>query len=216
MKYQSYDNTKHYKWNGSTWTSVSTLPYQFADGSAVVYNNEIYILGSNNTNNTANRTNHYRWNGTTWTSVSTLPYSFYAGSAVVYNNEIHIMGGNSSNSNQTKHYKWNSTSWVRIVQNKLYSPSTNRLTIPMPYSFYRGSAVIYNNEIHILGTDYYVFSANHYKYDGAWTEVSTLPFFLTKIANICCFCYFLHFIYPLFQIHLYTSSYFFSFQLYYP
>ena len=37
--------TKHYKWDGSTWTSVSTLPYDFYEGCAVVYNNKIHILG---------------------------------------------------------------------------------------------------------------------------------------------------------------------------
>ena len=72
--------------------SVSTLPYSFYIGSAVVYNNEIHILGGDN-----NYTKHYKWDGTSWTSVSTLPYNFYNGSAVVYNNEIHILGSSSSN-----------------------------------------------------------------------------------------------------------------------
>ena len=40
-----YDNTSktfnlnHYKWDGSTWTKVSTLPYSFWQGYAVVNNN---------------------------------------------------------------------------------------------------------------------------------------------------------------------------------
>ena len=37
---------KHYKWDGSAWILVSTLPYTFTDGYAVVYNNEIHILGN--------------------------------------------------------------------------------------------------------------------------------------------------------------------------
>ena len=45
---------KHYKWNGTEWTSVSTLPYSFFSGSVVVYNNEIHILGGLN-----NSTAHY-------------------------------------------------------------------------------------------------------------------------------------------------------------
>ena len=80
---------------------VSTLPYSFYQGSAVVYNNEIHILGCNSSN-----TSHYKWNGTSWTSVSTIPYVFYYGSAVVYNNEIHILGSNSSSYNKY-HYKLN-------------------------------------------------------------------------------------------------------------
>ena len=57
-------DTKHYKWNGSSWTSVSTLPYELYGGSAVVYNNEIHILGGYDTDN---RTNHYSFlNNKTW------------------------------------------------------------------------------------------------------------------------------------------------------
>ena len=41
---------------GSACVSVSTLPYGFSSGSAVVYDNEIHILGSNSSNA---RTNHY-------------------------------------------------------------------------------------------------------------------------------------------------------------
>ena len=142
-------STKHYKYDGSSWTSVSTLPYKFYQSSAVVYNNELHILGGNNSS-----TNHYKYDGSSWTSVSTLPYNFYRGSAVVYNNEIHILGG-SNGSNYTKHYKYNGKSWSSV--------ST------LPYNFYQGSAVVYNNEIHILGSNnssynkYYCSGFNNYK-----------------------------------------------------
>ena len=63
--------------------SVSTLPYEFYNGSAVIYNNEIHILGGGVSDN---QTNHYKYNGSAWESVSTLTYEFYSGSAVVYNN----------------------------------------------------------------------------------------------------------------------------------
>ena len=124
-------------------SSVSTLPYEFYYGSAVVYNNEIHILGGN-----GNTNNHYKWNGTSWTEVSTLPYDFAGGSAVVYNNEIHILGS-ADNSSYTNHYKWNGTAWVEV--------ST------LPYNFCSGSAVVYNNEIHILGSADNSSYTNHYK-----------------------------------------------------
>ena len=95
--------TKHYKWNGSSWTSVSTLPYNFYYGSAAVLNNEIHILGGN-----GGGTTHYKWNDSSWISASTLPYSFYDGSLVILHNEIHILGCTSSS---TKHY---------IIQGKYY------------------------------------------------------------------------------------------------
>ena len=149
----------HYKWDGTSWVSVSTLPCNFNHGGAVVYNNEIHILGSGNSNY-ANI--HYKWDGTSWVSVSTLPYSFYSGDAVVYNNEIHILGGGSS-SFQKSHYKWDGTSWVSVSK--------------LPYTLYLGKALVYNNEIHILGSSEGSFQRTHYKWDGtSWVSVSTLPY----------------------------------------
>ena len=140
-------------------TKVSTLPYDFYQGSAVVLNNEIHILGGYSySSNSSYGVNHYKWNGSSWVKVSTLPYNFYRGSAVVLNNEIHILGGNSNN-----HYKWDGSSWIKV--------ST------LPYDFYYGSAVVLNNEIHILGS----YNSNcykyHYKWNGSsWINVSTLPY----------------------------------------
>ena len=146
-------------WNYTTPSGIINLPYNFYNGSAVVLNNEIHILGSGNS---SSYTKHYKWNGTSWTEVSTLPYGFYSGSAVVLNNEIHILGGNYSSSARTNHYKWNGSTWVSV--------ST------LPYEFYSGSAVVLNGEIHILGGANY--TTNHYKWNGtSWTStsVSTLP-----------------------------------------
>ena len=50
--------TKHYKYDGSTWTNVSTLPYSFYWGSAVVLNNEIHILGGGDSSS-GHRAKHY-------------------------------------------------------------------------------------------------------------------------------------------------------------
>ena len=150
----SGNETKHYKYDGSTWTSVSTLPYNFYDSSAVVLNNEIHILGSGVS---GNDTKHYKYNGSEWVEVSTLPYSFYYSNAVIFNDEIHILGGNGG---ETKHYKYNGSDWVEV--------ST------LPCNLLNGTVVIYNNEIHILGGRY---TEKHYKYNGSeWVEVSTLPY----------------------------------------
>jgi hypothetical protein len=102
----------HYKWTGTEWVSVSTLPYNFYQGSAVIYNNAIHIFGSDN-----KKTAHYKWNGTEWVSVGTLPYDFYQGSAVIYNNEIHIMGSYAS-SNEYKnfyHYSTEDSKWSKYL-----------------------------------------------------------------------------------------------------
>lgn len=204
----SIANTNHYKWNGTEWVSVSTLPYKFY-GLAVVYNNEIHILGG-----TDSTTKHYKWNGSSWAEVSTLPYDFYGGSVVVYNNEIHILGGTNS---KTNHYKWDGTEWVStstlpyemflasaiVYNNEIHilgsysgshdtkhykwDGSTWTEVSTLPYIFNEGSAVMYNNEIHILGSSHYKHRTEHYKYDGStWTKVSTLPYsFYYSNAIVC-------------------------------
>ena len=148
-------NQKYANYESGAWSSASTLPYEFCNGSAVVYNGEIHILGSGINGNS---TNHYKWNGSTWTRVSTLPYESNGGSAVVYNGEIHILGSGIYN-NHTKHYKWNGSTWINV--------ST------LPYESNDGSAVVYNGDMHILGggssnnygTKYYKFQSPEKVYD---------------------------------------------------
>ena len=149
----------HYKWDGSNWTEVSTLPISFVNGGCVAYNNEIHILGGND-----NPTKHYKWDGTTWSEVSTLPISFLNGFCVIYNNEIHISGGDD-NKAYGCHYKWDGTSWIFVSYT------------PYPIMFTDG--VVYNDEIHICGGYVSDTQRYHYKWDGkSWSFVSTLPYYI--------------------------------------
>ena len=124
----------HYKYDGTSWSNVSTLPYSFYNGCAVVYNDEIHILGSQNGSYTKY---HYKYDGTSWSKVSTLPYSFYNGCAVIYHNEIHILGGYYA-PEARYHYKFDGTNWESVTT--------------LPYVFCDGGAVVYNDEIHILNS----------------------------------------------------------------
>jgi hypothetical protein len=60
--------TRHKKWNGSSWVTVSTLPFGFYRGSALVYNtgasDEIILLGSAYT---GNQNKVAQWDGSSWT-----------------------------------------------------------------------------------------------------------------------------------------------------
>ena len=159
----------HYKYNTSTntWSSVSSCSFgmntqQVKSIFAVVYNNEIHIMGQSQTQYGNSDYYHYKYNNGTWSSVSTFRYKFYDGSdAVVLNNEIHLFGGNTNN-----HYKYNGSTWSNI--------ST------LPYEFRFGSAIVYNNEIHIMGGNYNTNTKKyHYKYNtstNTWSSVSTLPY----------------------------------------
>ena len=78
---------------------VSTLPYGFLWGSAVVFNNEIHIVGRHNSLN-----GHYKWNGSAWLEVAILPYVFLHGRTVIFKGEIHIMGNSDTTSYMYRHY----------------------------------------------------------------------------------------------------------------
>lgn len=151
-------STSHYKWDGSDWSSVSTLPYNFINGSAVVLNNEIHILGGSY--DVSDYTSHYKWNGTQWDEVSTLPYDFYGGYAVVYNDEIHIMSGDSSGSSNL-HYKWNGSSWSPV------STLPNNINVD-------ASVIVYKNRIRIMGGNE---GYDNLEWDGdTWNNISVLPY----------------------------------------
>lgn len=130
----------HYKWDGTTWTKLSELPYEFYNGSAVVWNNEIHLLGSEKTTGME----HYKWDGTQWTSDVSLPVHFQNGDAVVLPDGIHILGGKLSSE---AHYIWNGTSWKGSSAGITEADSSNKLN----YQFCDGSAVVLNNNIHLLG-----------------------------------------------------------------
>ena len=183
-----------------SWVNASTIQRNFYNGSAVIFNNEIHILGGQ-----GQTLKHHKYKGSSWSKVSDLPYNFYSGSAVVLNNEIHILGG--TNSTYYKyHYKYDGASWTEVstLPYNFYNGSAvifnNEIHIlggtnnalkhykwngnswskvsDLPYNFYNGSAVVYNNEIHILGSDYgSSYYTKHYKWNGStWTSVSTLPY----------------------------------------
>ena len=107
-----HTGTKHYKYNGSTWTEVSTLPYYSygTDSSfAVVYKDEIHILGNSGINRQSdanNSTKHYKYNGSTWTEVDTLPRLINGGSSLVYKNDIYMLGGYESYSRGSVISEW--------------------------------------------------------------------------------------------------------------
>lgn len=106
-----------------------------------------------------------KFEGYKWGTVIPLPYKdTLECSAVLYNGEFHILGGYYRDNPESKmHYKLNKDrrGWTQVS------------TLPTFLS--DGSAVVYNNEIHIIAygtigkTSY-----SHYKWDGSnWIPIST-------------------------------------------
>lgn len=137
----SSDSRKHSTYDSiNGWVEVSTIPYEFRQGSACVYDGDIHILGGGN--DTSNYYYHYKWNKTDgWVKLANLPHMVADASAVVYKGELHILGGYNSTSYTgiNKHYKWDkdTDTWTSV--------ST------IPYIFRQGSACVYKGNIHILG-----------------------------------------------------------------
>ena len=163
-----------YKYDGTSWTRLTDLPYILYNGWAVIYNDEIHLIGFA-LEDSATNTNkqHYKWIGSGWIVASTLPFPFANAKVVVYNNEIHLLGfynGSSSEFN-TAHYKWNGTSWSSV--------ST------LPYAFSnRTIAAVHDSEIHLMGGIDTATSKNHFVWNGTeWTEVGTLPFELNNSGS---------------------------------
>ena len=112
---------------------LPNTPYPFYGSNAVVYNNEVHIMGSANS---SHYTKHYKWDGNTWTFVKELPIFFYDGQCVVYNNEIHILGSEDFDYGSI-HYKWDGNEWISV--------ST------LPYEFFYGAiSFVFEKEINRL------------------------------------------------------------------
>jgi len=152
-----------------------------------LYNGELHLLGGSKDYYSSGYTYHYKYDGDTWIRLGDLPYDFRFGSAVVYDGAIHILGGgyiypNSSTMvGYSYHYKWENdvSGWSYVSE--------------IPYrrfGFFKGSAVVYNNEIHIIGgeslnTNYYPYPYYHYKFDGtSWTNLGYLPIMFSSSSAI--------------------------------
>lgn len=149
----------HFKWNGSKWESVSTLPISVKKCACIVFNGELHVLGSDSNPYTC----HYKWNGSTWTSVSTLPYDTFRGpyTVAILNGYLHIFGSNYSYTSRFV-YRFNGSSWSSVGT--------------IPYDFLDSNCLVtLNNEVHLFGLGSNV--NYHYKWDGStWTNVSTIPY----------------------------------------
>lgn len=82
--------TKHYKWSGTNWVSVSALPFSFdpSRGILEVINNKVHMFQyygytSDNTSY------YYIWNGESWTKRVDLSFPVDSGNSLVFNNKIY-------------------------------------------------------------------------------------------------------------------------------
>jgi hypothetical protein len=118
-------------YNNSGKYEVRTHPVSFKRTCSVYYNDDLHILGGQDTSKS-----HY-YNGSLY-KLEDIPYQLYGGDAVVYNDKIHIFGGGGG---KRRHYSYDGNSWTRekdlnfdfdwncmvIYDNKLYAITDNAI-----------------------------------------------------------------------------------------
>jgi N-acetylneuraminic acid mutarotase len=89
-----------YTTNGYAWTNLDTLAATISEAQAVVFRNQIFLIGGLTTNTIAQIDSST--DGSTWsTSVGSLPAARSSGSVAVYNDSIWYAGGHDLNGSCT-------------------------------------------------------------------------------------------------------------------
>lgn len=147
----------HYSWDDFIWTRELDLDFS-QPSKAVVCDNKLYIYEYNNYKSYLSLNN-------VWTKISKVtPYNVEDASMINYHDQINLLGGDQSRGQNV----WNATEnrWQEIK-------------LPNLKDFYNGSAIIFDNKIHILGGT--VDPRMHYSWDMdtetlIWEEESRLPY----------------------------------------
>lgn len=144
------DDKLHYKYNGTNWIKVGTIPFvTITSYPAVVFNGEIHTFFFNNWID-----EHWKYNGTSWTKVGSAPFQPSKSFMFVLNGEIHLFGGTYG---EKYHYTYNGTSWTKVADMNI---SFSRSTV---------NGAVYNGKLHIVGSN------NHYIYtNGQFVETTKL------------------------------------------
>lgn len=114
------DYLKHYKYDGSTWSTDISLPYSGSGASFCTANNKIYMLGGYN-----NKTGFYSYDGESWQEESVLPYEAVNLKSVYYKTYINILGGkkysggSSTDSYEHYIYDFKTKEWIKLYNTQI-------------------------------------------------------------------------------------------------
>ena len=150
-------------WGASGWRREDDIPYNFYQGSAVVYHSKVHLLGG-----VESPREHYSWDGENWVHESTLPHDCILSGAIVWNDKIYIFGSATNYTYDVNAvYSWNRYQWTQEANTPVSFHGINR-------------AHIFKSYIHLIGSDYNYYSQWRYdsKFDGsAWTTFDMGVFF---------------------------------------
>lgn len=147
------------------WSQMTSPGFQ--PKALVVHNDKVYAFGTNQCK---------KWDGESWSAAPSLPYDINDTPGIVeYNGVLYLLGSGAVSANLKMFYYLDDEEgiWKRMQK------KTNSY-INLPYAFDTGSAVVYNNEIHLFGGGQSVSACKkHYIWNGtAWKAKSSLPFYV--------------------------------------
>ena len=160
----------HYDWDGRIWTQRGNPRDAIIYGmnNAVVYGENIITISSR-FGSAAMFRYIYQCGGDDWTRLQlAMPDDLNANShsCCVFNGNVEYI---SSENNYTKHLSWDGTT-VSALQT-------------MPYGFYNGMMLVYNNKIHFVGSQMHGAAyggdkrKSHYTWDGnQYEQLGDLPY----------------------------------------
>lgn len=159
-----FTRTYIYHLNDQNWITNEnyTLPKPFYNGSAVVYDEKIHILGGDEYSK-----DHYSFDGINWSLESNMGFTPREKneSALLYNNKIYIPGIEQNDS--YRFYYFDNGSWIKGPIIPTISERSMKINC----------MIVYNNKIHIFGGAWYTYTDydKHYSYDGTeWVEENDL------------------------------------------
>ncbi len=133
-----------YASSGDYWVKKAPMPNSEDFVNTAVINEQIYVIGSNNTVNT---NYNYLYNPSTdsWISKTPMPTIQMGGAIATYQNKIYMIGGGQGISPNI------TTSQTGI--NELYDPVTDTWTskTPLPMAYANLHAVTVNGMIYVMG-----------------------------------------------------------------
>jgi len=130
--------------SGAGWTSKTSIPYSEADGSAALYNNQLYLFGGHHLGGADPQNQAYKYDPPTdsWTKLADMPTERWGQIAVELNGKIHVFAGNTGSAATGIH--------------EIYDPSSDSWETPTPGNplaipSYGASGVVHPDVIYFQG-----------------------------------------------------------------
>ena len=174
LKFDAYK----YSIKDDTYTKLSDSPISIAGSGSIAYGKDIYFFGGAYTKNMSYK---YNTDNDSWIQMSNMNYSHQYCNAVLVGDDVYILGNyDSPNSNNNRrvtiyHIKSNSYSYIGNI---------------IPFEFYDGSAIAYDNYIYLFGSGKSSYKQYCYKYDtktNNFTKLPDIPISKNNEGYICLF-----------------------------